>query len=408
MKPDRLLRASIVLCLTALGCSAPDGRAPDGPQAEAKLSARASLPSKVRAAVEAHVRGDVGARRDGWKGIAVPSEGTAIFEPDNEQPMFYQVSLTGSAGEPRGYAVVTANEPLSIIEFNDTGVGPVERLEQQANASVARVVRLDTALYVAENASRQVVAQSVRSITRFDRSGDRGLLIPTGVDEALRTFTAARLSYTVQSGGGSSSSSCAVALDIPKYVQIAPNSYPNTSSCHSGCGATAWTMIFGWASKRATESSTDWPFGNIFRSGTGALGAPVLAPSYQDWNVGQNEWALRNDLSTFCVNDQGATPPWNMQSAQNFVSARTSGVAVEVAYNALMVSEDRLYDSAVRTVCENRPVILGIGALFGGDLHYPVASRYDNGWFYLNMGWGGSGDGWYQTQTWFSGTIRRQ
>ena len=57
-------------------------------------------------------------------------------------------------------------------------------------------------------------------------------------------------------------------------------------------------------------------------------------------------------------------------------------------------------------LCDGRPAIIGIGSLFGGDGHYPIAKGYSNGKFELEMGWGGDGNGWYDANTWYVGTIR--
>jgi hypothetical protein len=39
------------------------------------------------------------------------------------------------------------------------------------------------------------------------------------------------------------------------YHQIPKSTSPNTSSCWSGCGATAWAMLFGWVDYRASFDS---------------------------------------------------------------------------------------------------------------------------------------------------------
>ena len=57
-------------------------------------------------------------------------------------------------------------------------------------------------------------------------------------------------------------------------------------------------------------------------------------------------------------------------------------------------------------ICDGRPSIIGLGTLFAGDAHYPVAKAYDNGKFWLEMGWGGNGNGWYEAKTWFMGSVR--
>ncbi|MDW8392595.1 MAG: hypothetical protein RMK84_21010, partial [Oscillochloridaceae bacterium] len=42
------------------------------------------------------------------------------------------------------------------------------------------------------------------------------------------------------------------------YRQIPAYSWPNTNGCWSGCGATAWAMLFGWVDERAAAGNPAW------------------------------------------------------------------------------------------------------------------------------------------------------
>jgi hypothetical protein len=42
------------------------------------------------------------------------------------------------------------------------------------------------------------------------------------------------------------------------YDQIDANTYNNTTSCYSGCGATAWAMLVGWADYQAHNGNAYW------------------------------------------------------------------------------------------------------------------------------------------------------
>jgi hypothetical protein len=165
-------------------------------------------------------------------------------------------------------------------------------------------------------------------------------------------------------------------------------------------------MIFGWASSQAAGQAADAPFAGLFRAGPRADGAVIVAPSTMDARVGDFTWALHDALGTYCVSNSGATNPSSMANAQAFVASRAPGVMVDVQYDGWMTPQDGLRDAVIDALCDGRPSIVGIGTLFGADLHYPVAKAYNNGWFWLEMGWGGTGDAWHQASTWFMGTVR--
>lgn len=349
-----------------------------------------------------------------------PPRGVPIFEPGDDEIAFYEVELA-----PAGYAIVTARDPVRVIEISDVGIGPASRL---AHAPGGRVLRLDTALYVSVDASGKSIAQSSRSIARIDRQRGRSSakLVHQTADEAIASFASARADLIramastrpgtgpIRTQGwfdwfGSSppERTCDIAGEVPQYVQIAASDPPNDTSCFSGCGPTAWAMIFGWASQRAAANGGDQPFANLFRDGSNADGSPFVAPSTHDGNVKTLTWSLRNDLSTFCLTDQGATTPWSMDgNTKSWVAARAPGVVVDVDYSTLMLEDSGVRDEAVDAICDGRPSILGIGSMFTTDMHYPVAAHYDTGWFWLEMGWGGGGNAWYQTGTWFMGSVR--
>jgi hypothetical protein len=359
-----------------------------------------------------------GARREGFRDVVPPTDGTAIFAPGTDEATYYDIPLLDGRGARHGYLVVSAAAPHRVIEYSDRGEGPTTRLRARTSGSVARISRLDVALYVAEDEQHRVVAQTARSISKIDRTGARARLVRMSPEEAI--IDAARARVVTSEKGVSTkglldwfdpppppSGRCDVPGDVPKYTQISPGAGPNDSSCASGCGPTAWAMIVGWASRRASANgSSDGAFAGLFRTAPGASGAPLVAPLAEDDTVDDTTWTLRNALGTFCLTDQGATTPWSMDDMQSFIDSRAPGVSTEVDYSSLMQMDSSLRDHAALVVCSGRPVILGIGSTFNADMHYPVASAYEDGWFWLNMGWGGDGDAWYETSTWFVGSVR--
>lgn len=199
------------------------------------------------------------------------------------------------------------------------------------------------------------------------------------------------------------------------YTQIPPHTGLNTSGCYSGCGATAWAMLFGWASYQAWNGNATWaPHSGIYRVG-GGRGAPAQAPLANDAGVNAMTWEISQQVDCFCnpFNDNGATAPWNMGDVSEYLSGRC-GARVDTHYNSVGVSEDRLRDFVINSIARrSTPAIIGTGWLE----HYPLAWGYsqrglfDGGtmtskeeWFYVNEGFG-TPSTWVSTSTWFAGEL---
>lgn len=214
------------------------------------------------------------------------------------------------------------------------------------------------------------------------------------------------------------------ATDQRYYSQMNAGSAPNTSGCYSGCGATAWAMLFGWADNQAALNRAPWtPRKGLYRE-NGGYGADVVAPSSMDAGVRAMTWEIRNRIGTFCAFGSGATFPWDMGNAAGYLAGR-SGTGLRTDYNVLGIHTDGLRERARDSIIRGTPAIIGTGWLS----HYPLAYGYawrsrevrscvgpDFGfncwtsteysrWFYVNQGWGGSGNGWVSAGTWFAGQI---
>jgi hypothetical protein len=201
------------------------------------------------------------------------------------------------------------------------------------------------------------------------------------------------------------------------YDQIPAGSTPNTSDCWSGCGATAWGMLFGWADNQAANGNAYWASRwGLYRE-NGGYGTNVVAPRYWDTGVKNMIWEIRQRIGTFCAFGNGATTPWDMSRASGYLAGRT-GTRLSTNYNVIGIHEDGLRERARDSIIyRNTPAIIGTGWL----THYPLAygyrwrsrqqcfiwcwTDYDRQ-FYVNQGWGGSGNGWISAGTWFDGEIR--
>jgi hypothetical protein len=201
----------------------------------------------------------------------------------------------------------------------------------------------------------------------------------------------------------------------PRYEQF---EYRN---CAVGCGPVAWGMLFGWADRQAAVGNPYWaPRWGIYRS-SGGYGGDAVAPLWQDEGVNNMIRELNEQVGTFCSSGSGATFPWNMHGASQYLSGRT-GAWIQTNWNSVGAHEDRLRDWAADQIIHRAtPSIIGTGWLN----HYPVAYGYAwedriirtctlwwcwdevvyDRWFYVNQGWGGYGNEWISASTWFAGSL---
>jgi hypothetical protein len=193
------------------------------------------------------------------------------------------------------------------------------------------------------------------------------------------------------------------------YNQIKPFTWPNVTSCHSGCGAAAWAMLLGFGDNQADV----WPlnptwlnkFGLYTQSG-GVNTPDVAAPLTNDPGVNNMQMEIRREIGTFCLGGSGATWPWSMGGVYRYPERRNwAWVHVFGGYNFINNEAPHIANSIV---LERTPAIMLTGSL--DTLHYPLAYGYayarvrDCGWnlftgyrceerlrypyFKINPGWG--------------------
>jgi len=205
------------------------------------------------------------------------------------------------------------------------------------------------------------------------------------------------------------------------YTQIPSGVWPNTSDCYSGCGATAWAMLFGWADYQAASGNPTWEGRwGIYRE-DGGTGADAVAPDSSDAGVDNMTWEIRNDIDTWCVwpTDNGCTDPSDMGKASNYLEGRSSTRLV--AHGRTLFPLDKWRKRAYEVIRDHdAPAIIGIDLLTGA--HYPLAYGYKQRrfriclWghcltlytdyrFYINYGWGSGDKGWVWAIPWFVGWV---
>jgi len=176
-------------------------------------------------------------------------------------------------------------------------------------------------------------------------------------------------------------------------------------------------MLFGWADHQAWMKDTYWKERwGLYRK-DGGYGADADAPEYVTNPGVMNVTGEINEyVGTFCVGDEGATFPWNMDWAADYFIGRT-GTSLDTHYNSFLVTEDRLR-VLVRNSIKNRrtPAVIGYGL---SSPHYALAYMYawryhpDFGYqrlFRVNQGksqsdWSDWNGDWIEAETWFAGEI---
>lgn len=167
-------------------------------------------------------------------------------------------------------------------------------------------------------------------------------------------------------------------------------------SCYSGCGPTAWAMLYGWFDY--TGAATNLIAGS--------------APLYNNNAVRDCIWYIVPRVGVYCVGDQGATNPWNMYKGYRWAAYRGHGYYVSYTWSVPCFYSSSARNKArdsIRT--DGRPTIIGIGCT---SAHYPVAYGYkyrEYRWlgitwdterkFKCNMGWGGSSPEWKNAKVWY-------
>ncbi len=209
--------------------------------------------------------------------------------------------------------------------------------------------------------------------------------------------------------------------DQRMYSQLPANTAPNTSGCPSGCGATAWAMLFGWADYQAENLSWSYwqPRTGIYRQ-DGGYGTDVRAPTYMDSGVANMTWEIREHIDTWCIFGSAPTFPWDMDEATEYLKNRT-GTSLTTHYSSFGIKWSSIREHARDSILYRRtPAVIGSGWL----KHYPLAYGYQwwsrqvkkcflfcwytteyNRQFWVNQGWGGNGNGWIPAGTWFAGEI---
>jgi hypothetical protein len=170
----------------------------------------------------------------------------------------------------------------------------------------------------------------------------------------------------------------------------------------SGCGPTAWAMLYGWWDLRGSRRL----IGNF---------SSADAPLYNNSDVLACTRYVFNRVAPLCVSGQAATMPWSMAEGYRWAGARGAGYSITWFWGVPYVSPG-VRNHARDSIRAGRPSIVGLGFYWHYPLAYGYATRdyvflgitWDTAhYFHCNMGWGGGSPEWHSgASTWFSTNAR--
>jgi hypothetical protein len=170
------------------------------------------------------------------------------------------------------------------------------------------------------------------------------------------------------------------------------------AGCAVGCGPVAWAMLIGWADRQAATGNSYWaPRWGLYRQ-NGGTGADAVAPLAMDDGIRTIIREIHGHVGTFCSFGQGATTPWGMPEVWRYLQPRT-GAWASCHWNSVGVAENRLRNYVRDSIVQRAtPAIVGCFVFCWDETVYDRS-------FYVNQGWGGSGNEWVSASTWFSGRL---
>jgi len=391
--------------------------------AEATEIATVQLDRKVVALAQAHLA-EATDQYPELSNASISTQGYPIYRPDLDRVAYYEVTYQLPNGGPGGYVMVSTGKhdfPVAqwavLAKSNSANLN--SKLKCNFNSKTDRVYMIDDVTFVAIQEGNRLCGKIGNGIWlnnegdwkkyREDYSDDirkrkqsdnRAISsawkdVDTGI---AKQKTPLRKNYC----GSWKYRWAGTQSDQMRYRQLKSGEAPNNTKCASGCGATAWAMLFGWIDNQAALGAGKW------RNGGMIFGEKATAPSKDmSSEVISAIWEIQGDLQTECFGDQGYTLPNNMAGADKFLRRRGySPDSVHVRWDPINLGWGRT-DEADRTIDGGEPVIVALGAE-----HYPLAFGYrkkdcrpwqpDKHEFYINDGHGGDFR-WTSSKTWFVG-----
>jgi hypothetical protein len=376
----------------------------------------------------------------------LPSTGLAASTKRIDQPLT-NGALQGVRFRPQtggGYAILAANrlywslKPGGTVLADAQTVGPNELFDleegpvQQVSLCTTNRKWCPSSPANAPTVSIRLHARPASMWVGIKRQGDNALLTAstTGTKELFQTLCVDQL------GAAWAGKDYADAIsNVPRYKQIPPGEWPNTTgACTTGCAATAWGILFGWADRLAELTSATnhglWQaHWRIYGGKQGQVAPMEFATTakgdgardliYKIFPLINGGFAFAGcKRTTFggVNNTEQWTHPSQMSGAANFFTNRVA-MSLSAQYDGLgNSSQDGLLEVRDLIRYRQRPVIVGEGTFD----HYSVAVGHLT-WSYrvwngswkpaskmqleVNEGWGDSVTFAIPALSWFAGWL---
>ncbi len=440
----------------------------------------ADIPPDIRKRANLHIK-QAGKSKlaPEWKNARLSKRADTLYRPDISDPAYY-VLYVEAGGQPRGYLVLSSDtHDYPVVCWSPKGTSPADILRKKAEAEGRQPVRFyrTDVHYVAEGMDGEVAASTAPGFIRLrslkPQEGERisetrvAEPVPVSWQEEKENFAALHGAYLqglhrraaaawetsgspgvskfrskkhipcmpplLHKAGGRAGDTLDVKVlsneslgPTPPYRQLEPNEGPSDWSYHSGCGATAWAIIFAWASQQAMlrrglwanytalvrhdgmdSKPADWPPWAMVAATDELLPNGV---AWYDEAAKKMTWDISNIIQTHMWGTSGWAAPNQVDDVQDYITNLGITESQLKAWTNHIggAHTDDILNSAIDLVASYRiPAMVGIGDLS----HYAVATQWT--WdqntqthqFWLNMGHGGWDDAWHVGDFFLAGTI---
>ena len=323
------------------------------------------------------------------------------------------ISQFGEGLRPGSSRRVAVLDPGASVRVTGPGAAQVQLTDRVSAGGAAQSVEVRIAQTASASLPFTIEVKSLTGVTKFIK-----FFIVLPIPEV---FTIPATYWRFDFAGGAADQCHYWQFDVDAEWYEVLNWFSDCDGkCLSGCGPTAWGMLFGWADRKAEANNPYWAARKGLYRKNGGKGANATAPKSMDKGVQNMISEIRGHVDTFCADCAGATTPWDMDEAVDYLKGRTATKLV-THYNSFGVTEDRLRNHARDSIAKRKtPAVIGTGWL----THYPLAYGYSvkqtvtkdcstcqpktvehARCFRVNQGWQTLTLTWIPADTWFAGEI---
>jgi hypothetical protein len=275
------------------------------------------------------------------------------------------IAESGEGMAPGSSRRIAVLDKGATVGVTGPGAGQVQLSDLVAAGGMARVAEVRVANTAASSLPFEIEVKSLTGTTKVVK-----FFIVLPIPEV---FTIPTTYWRFEFAGGAADQCHYWQFDVDlAWYEVLSWFSDCDDTCLSGCGPTAWGMLFGWADRQAEANKPYWAARKGIYRKDGGKGANATAPKSMDKGVQNMIIEIRDQVNTFCADCAGATAPWSMENVVDYLKGRT-GTKLVTHYNLAGVTEDRLMKHARDSIAKrNTPAVIGTGWL----THYPLAYGY--------------------------------